>query len=69
MELRNIHRKQIYIFITLSILLAVFCTVLLLQAHAGALLKVTWSKDQALPEIHLAAGETIKGWEKDDIVY
>lgn len=69
MEAPTKRRRQVYIFIILSILLAVFCTISLAQAHSGETLLLTWQEDQDLPELHLTAGETIKGWKKNNIVY
>lgn len=68
MDVKTKRRRQLYHLIILSILLAAFC-IFCSQAQSNTSLNLTWRENQNLPELHLAAGEIIKGWEKENIVY
>lgn len=57
--------RQIY---TLAILLLIaFCLFFFFSRNNT--INLTRRENENLPELHLTAGETIKGWEKEDIIY
>ena len=69
MEIQKKRRIMICILTVVSLLLVVFCILPLLQAQSGTALTLTWQESEHPPELHLTSGETIKGWNKDGIIY